>query len=396
MFSDQVTKAVVAAANANHIEPATLLALVEVETSGKVFENDGRTPQLLYERHVAFREAGKVSKELQARFVAAGLAQQGWQKATQYQDERTSAQRLDLLRRASKIDEEVAIKSCSMGLGQTMGFLAPELGFATARAMLDHMTGSLDGQVDCMVREVLHSHLVDPLNSHDWPYVARIYNGAGYRANQYDERLADAYKRWVRRLANPPVVNPDDDLTPDEIAALQQRLRDLGYHEVGTVDGIWGSKTIGALSAFQSHEGVTVTGHYDPATRGALNVATPRPVPDARAETTADDLKAAGSKTVANGESISLWGRVMKWLGIGGAGAAGADQVGLVDAARSWIGDDVKGAIDTVGTVASWLAAHWWVGAVAAGALVAYRADAIVRARLADHQSGKHAGPEEA
>lgn len=396
MFSDQVTRAVTAAANANHIELATLLALVEIETSGKVFENDGRTPQLLYERHIAFREAGKVNKATQNEFVAAGLAQQGWQKATQYRDQRTSAQRLDLIRRASKIDEEVALRSCSWGIGQTMGFLAPELDFPSARAMVDHMTGSLDGQVDCMVREVLHSHLVDPLNSHDWPYVARIYNGAGYRANKYDERLADAYKRWVRRLANPPAVNPDDDLTADEISALQQRLRDLGYHEVGAVDGMWGSRTTGAVSAFQAHEGLTVSGHYDPATRGALNVATPRPVPDARSETTPTDLKAAGSKTVEHSESLSLWGRIMKWLGIGGAGAAGADSAGILDGAKEWLGGDVRGALDTVGAVANWAVAHWWIAALGLGAMVAYRADGIVRARLADHVSGRHAGPEEA
>jgi hypothetical protein len=396
MFSDQVTKAVVAAANANHIEPATLLALVEIETSGKVFENDGRTPQLLYERHIAFREAGKVSRELQAQFVAAGLAQQGWQKATQYQDERTSAQRLDLIRRATKIDEEVALRSCSWGIGQTMGFLAPELGFDTARQMVDHMTGSLDGQVDCMVREVLHSHLVDPLNSHDWPYVARIYNGAGYRANRYDERLADAYKRWVRRLENPPTASPEQDLSEDEVRAIQQRLRDLGYYEVGAVDGAWGSRTTGALSAFQSHEGLAVSGHYDHLTRVALNAAAPRPIPEARQTTTADELKEAGSKTVTHSENLSLWGRVMKWLGIGGAGAAGADSAGLIDGAKEWLGGDVKGALDTLGTVANWAVAHWWIAALGLGAVVAYRADAIVRARLEDHVSGRHAGPENA
>lgn len=396
MFSDKITQAIKAGAQANHIDPAALLALVEIETAGKAFEQDGRTPNLLYERHIAYREAKKRGGDLLDRFVAAGLAIPRWDRATQYADQGTSAKRLDLIRRASKIDEEVTLRSASWGLGQTLGNLCDDLGFPSARAMVDHMTGSLDGQVDCMVREVLHSHLVDPLNSHDWPYVARIYNGAGYRANRYDERLADAYKRWVRRLANPPVVNPDDDLTADEITALQQRLRDLGYHEVGAVDGLWGSRTIGALSAFQSHEGLPVTGHYDPATRGALNVATPRPVPDARAEATADDLKAAGSKTVEHGESLSLWGRLMKWLGIGGAGAAGADQVGLIDGAKEWFGGDVRGALDTLGSVASWLAAHWWVGAVGLGLLVAYRADGIVRARLADHVSGRHAGPEEA
>jgi len=53
MFPDKVTFALIAAAKANGIEPAALCALVEVETGGKLFEADGRTPQFLYERNAS-------------------------------------------------------------------------------------------------------------------------------------------------------------------------------------------------------------------------------------------------------------------------------------------------------------------------------------------------------
>src|SRR5262245_40651321 len=96
MFSAIVTNAIIAAADRAKIERAALLALVEVETSGSPFEQDGRTPALLYERHIAWRMAAKVSKALQSAFARLGLAIPKWSKATQYKDQGTSAKRLDL------------------------------------------------------------------------------------------------------------------------------------------------------------------------------------------------------------------------------------------------------------------------------------------------------------
>src|SRR5579885_879088 len=180
MFNDNVAHAIVAAAQKHGIDPAALLAIVEVETGGKTFEQDGRTPQLLYERHIARRESKKKSDDVHAAFRRAGLAIPHWSRSTQYRDERTSAMRLDLIARARAINADVADRSASWGLGQTMGFLAEELGFSSAAEMVAHQTGSVDGQIDCMVRELRHSDLIKSLNAHDWVRVARVYNGAGY------------------------------------------------------------------------------------------------------------------------------------------------------------------------------------------------------------------------
>ncbi|HGW6341778.1 TPA: N-acetylmuramidase family protein, partial [Escherichia coli] len=196
MFSQSIVNAIGEAADKAGIERAALLALVEVETSGKPFEEDGRTPALLYERHIAWRMAAAVSKALQSAFALAGLAIPKWSRSTQYKDQGTSAKRLALIAKARAINEEVANRSASWGLGQTMGFLYKELGFASASDMVEHMTGNIAGQVDCLIGEVTRAKLIAPLNAHNWPVVARGYNGAGYAANRYDVRLADAWKRW--------------------------------------------------------------------------------------------------------------------------------------------------------------------------------------------------------
>ncbi len=402
MFSDRVTFTVVDAAKKNEIEAAALLALVEVETAGDVFETDGQTPRLLYERHIAWREASKISDRLLAAFRVAGLAIPRWNRATQYQDQRTSAQRLQLIRRACAIHDEVSLRSASHGMGQTMGFLAESLGFSSAREMVDHMRGSIDGQVDCMIREIKRSHLIAPLNAHDWTHVARVYNGPGYAANRYDDKMRSAYERWTRKLETimpggvPRELPPEQKLSREEVTQIQKRLDELGYHEVGTIDGKWGTRTTGALSAFQAHDGLPVTGHYDDATRAALMSAASREIPKERAEATATDIAEAGSRTVTEAQQLTLSGRVLKWLGLGGGGAYGADQVGWLDTVRIAIGkSDFKSVFDALGHAGTWLVDHWWLVALGLGLFIALRSNRIVSARVEDHQTGRHAGPVE-
>lgn len=40
------------------------------------------------------------------------------------------------------------------------------------------------------------SYLVDELQRHDWAGFARGYNGAGYKRNNYDEKLRQAYNKY--------------------------------------------------------------------------------------------------------------------------------------------------------------------------------------------------------
>lgn len=390
MLTDKIALAIVAAAKAAQIEPAALLAIVEVEADGgRPFEQDGRTPCFLYERHVAWKEATKAG--CLPAFRVAGLAIEHWDRATQYKDQGTSANRLALMARAKAIDPEVACASASWGLGQTMGFLCHKLGFASAVEMVEHMTGSVDGQIDCMVREIHTSHLVEPMNAHDWPHVSRIFNGAGYAANHYDTRLASAHARWSRKLetlmpgGQPREEPPEQALSSEEIYMIQKLLRDLGYHEVGSPDGLWGTRTTGALAAFQAHEGLPHTGHYDDATKSALNGARPRPVPADRADAQPGEI---GSKTIDHADKLTLWGRLMQILGIGGAGAAGVEQTG-------WLAQvgPLHDAFEAVRPMLEWAASHWWIGALAAGFGVAYLANQVIASRLADHRSGVHAGP---
>lgn len=406
MFAESTVRALTDAAKAAGIEPAAMLAIAEVETAGRLFEEDGRTPRFLYERHVAYREAKK--RGCLAKFVRAGLAIPKWDRATQYRDQRTSKMRLALIGRARAIDPETACRSASWGIGQTMGFLSESLGYGSAVAMVDGMiAGGLPAQVDAMVRELKRTRLIAALNARDWRRVARTYNGPGYAANRYDEKLEAAHARWTRRLARNRAAPPGASLPKADVLALQKQLRSRGYAEVGAPDGIWGSRTTGAVAAFQEHEGLPVTGAVDEATRNALLAALPREPSPERKDATVDDLRAAGSRTVAAADNLSWIARAKIALGgLFGAGAA-ANGVGLLDGvkgASEGIGqakETARGLADAFGLglpdIAIWLAAHPVVTAAAvltaSGVAVHILARRVTAVRLDDHQTGVNAGP---
>lgn len=399
MFSSSLITALVDAADKNGIKPSRLLALVEVETSGKTFEQDGRTPALLYERHIAWRQAGKVSACLRAAFASAGLAIPKWSRATQYKDQGTSAGRLGVIAKARAIHEEVANQSASWGVGQTMGFLFEELGFASANDMVDHMTGNLAGQIECMIAAIRNKHLIAPLNAGQWATVARIYNGPGYAANQYDVRLADADKRWQRKIDSGLAAHAAPAMSKDDVIALQGKLRSLGYVSVGIPDGKFGTKTVGALAQFQRHEGLPVTGCYDQATYAAMKSAVPIVQPQERARATADDLANAGSKTIKVANTGGLLGKFKATLGATFLGGSLASHEGLLDAAQGGIdkANQAKGVWDSFCDLVGPLFGHPMaivagVILIASGIAVYFIARAIKVHRVADHNSGVHAG----
>ncbi len=203
MFDDNVLLEVAVEAKAHGIDLAALLAVVEVESGGKAFEPaDPRVPCFLFERHVFYRQLRAIAPDKLQAAIDAGLAIPAWDRAHQYRDEGRSADRLALLARARAIHSEAANRSCSWGVGQTMGFLNKELGFSSATEMVAFLVkGGVSAQVDLMIREVKRKGLDKALNAKNWPAFAAGYNGPGFRANQYDIKLDAAERRWRPKAA---------------------------------------------------------------------------------------------------------------------------------------------------------------------------------------------------
>lgn len=111
---------------------------------------------------------------------------------------------------------------------------------------------------------------------------------------------------------NAPISEPVD-LNPDEVKALQTKLRALGYAEVGIPTGEFGSKTAGAVSAFQKQEGLPITGGADKATLARLSIAQPRPVSTERASLSSSDIRASSAP-------VQQTFRAKVWAGVTAAG----------------------------------------------------------------------------
>jgi putative chitinase len=213
-------------------------------------------------------------------------------------------------------------------------------------------------------------------------------------------RIVDANWSDGSEEASSPAEQPTgrEALQPFEIKAIQAELAANGFAEVGTPDGKWGNRTTAAISSLQRAAGLPVTGDWDDATRDALAKGIKAPVSDARANATADDLRDAGSKTVAAADKIGVVGKLLKWGGITGGAGEMAQSSGLLDKVNSAtqqvnaVKDTFSSVYSTVSDLGALVAGHWWIIAIAAGIGVGYWAEQVIAARLADHQSGANTG----
>jgi peptidoglycan hydrolase-like protein with peptidoglycan-binding domain len=214
------------------VSPATLWSVVTVETRGVGFMPD-RRPYVLFERHI-------FSRRTNGRFDAASPdisgppGGYGAYGAHQY----------DRLAAAIAHHREAALESASWGLGQIMGFNARAAGYASAEEMVARLLESEDEHLASTARFVAASNLHRPLQSRDWAGFARGYNGPGYAANRYDQKLADAYGRFSR------------DGLPDFTIRAVQLLLSYSGEDPGTIDGIQGARTVAAIERFKTKHGV--------------------------------------------------------------------------------------------------------------------------------------------
>jgi hypothetical protein len=139
----------------------------------------------------------------------------------------------------------------------------------------------------------------------------------------------------------------------------------------------------------------------DQATRDALARSQGAPVAEARATATVEDLRQAGSRTIAGADRLSLLAKVKVLFGLTTLGGAGLDQAGGFDLDTVQAGIDkahqAAGMLDQIRPMLKAVFSSSWalpIGAAAAvvGILVLVDAGRIARARLEDHRSAANMG----
>lgn len=167
-------------------------AVLDVEARGSGFDDHGR-PAMLFEPHVFYRNLSGKQRDAAVR---AGLAYPKWRKGYP----KDSYPRLAA---ASAINAEAAYRSSSWGLSQILGENHEEAGFSTAAAMVEACCESEDRQLTMMAAVIRARGLEKALRRLDWEAFARSWNGASYKENQYDTRLAVRFAWWDKKPDTP-------------------------------------------------------------------------------------------------------------------------------------------------------------------------------------------------
>ena len=299
------------------IEVAALKAVVAVETNGAGFDAKGFLI-IRWEGH-KFRKflSGDQLKEAERQGLAHTYADRH-----KYKQPNSAQGRHLLLDKARAINNDAALMSISMGLGQVMGFHYSRLGFATVQEMFDANCKDIDNQLGTMLRFIDAFGLVDELRALDWAGFARGYNGSNYRVNRYDEKLKAAYIKFGGTGASETGTIIKMGSQGDHVEALQRKLFNLGYPMV--VDGEFGTKTKAAVQTFQMSSGITPDGIVGSKTFQVLSKTIPDPVCE-----TEELEKVKKTCTAQLGTMAKKAGGV-----IVGAGVIG-ESVTLLDAAKT-------------------------------------------------------------
>lgn len=130
----------------------------------------------------------------------------------------------------------------------------------------------------------------------------------------------------------------------------QTVLHNLGYHQVGKIDGIYGDNTAAAVLDFQRVNNLKVDGIIGPETRAALdgNNALPRPISDERADATVADVVAR----VPSAQKANFGRRMSQFF-------AGFSFLG----ALKWFAEQIQSVREIIEPISghlSWLADYWW------------------------------------
>lgn len=167
---------------------AAVMAVAEVESRGGGFDPEG-FPKTLFEAHW-------FHKLTKGKYTASHphLSQPSWDTGKKFYGKTWQEEKIRLAE-ACKLDRTAALQSASWGMFQIMWFNHAVCGFKTVQQFVNAMCKNENTQLEAFTNYVINRGLADELQDLRWADFARLYNGPGYAANKYDEKLAKAYAK---------------------------------------------------------------------------------------------------------------------------------------------------------------------------------------------------------
>lgn len=169
----------------------SIQAVADVEASGAAFRviNGSVRPRLKYEGHQFWRHAPGWRK--MAAYLP-NIVYAGWTERFTVSE----ANEWNRFSTAFKLDPDAAMKSCSWGLFQIMGFNHQACGFATVGEFVDAMKSGARAHLLAFTKLIKANYSWhQAVRLKDWSTFARGYNGPGYRDHTppYDVRMGRRY-----------------------------------------------------------------------------------------------------------------------------------------------------------------------------------------------------------
>jgi hypothetical protein len=174
------------------LDPATIKAVIKVESRGSGFYDD-RRPVILFEGHIFWRELKKVG--INPKSVEKGNKDIVYPKWVRKHYKGTAIGEFDRLKRAQKIHHNAALRSASWGMFQIMGFNHKASGFSDIQSYIDAMHASEYEHIKAFINFLKKENIYRHLKAKDWANFARRYNGPAYKKNGYDWKLQVAFDK---------------------------------------------------------------------------------------------------------------------------------------------------------------------------------------------------------
>lgn len=193
------------------VEPASLLAVTEVESAGNGFLPDGR-PKILFEGHKFWKHISDMQKAGRLDFGPEKFATENpeilYPSYTRkyYLGGTGEYTRLE---KAKLIDRESALLSASWGKFQILGENHKPAGFDSINDFVEAHQKTEKEHLDAFVHFISKvqydgAPLIEYLKNKNWQKFARGYNGPAYASNKYDLKLEESYARHATAL-NPKI-----------------------------------------------------------------------------------------------------------------------------------------------------------------------------------------------
>lgn len=176
------------------VEKAVIKAVQAVETGGLGGFWGPDKPRILFEGHIFWKQLVKLGLDPN-NYVEGNedILYKVWTKA-HYRGNQTEYKRLE---KALLINREAALASASWGMFQIMGFNYALCGFRGVVDFVEAMKKNEGAQLEAFANFVKGNKLTVYLVNKDWRGFARRYNGPCFEQNKYDQKLEQAYRKYV-------------------------------------------------------------------------------------------------------------------------------------------------------------------------------------------------------